>query len=271
MQARQETTASASGRQPGCVYTPTCQPLTANHQPQVRGMWGLLDMMDNYVTAVDAHMVVMGSQHLTSNDFNYVIGSITLSAVKRLHVPVLVVTANSRSNVRIGGDWTPPGSLAGGGAAAAGGPRGPNGDRVSANGAPAGPGGTGSGSAPGSGVSGPGPGVGRSGGGTGALRCLSLVENHARNMLSFLCTRLLDNKRGDRMLLAQVLVSAVPRWRRLKAGGGGRGTRQRSCLQRPGASAWNPRPCVVLSFPFGTVQGLARGDETRRDETGILG
>ncbi|GIL70316.1 hypothetical protein Vretifemale_1117, partial [Volvox reticuliferus] len=37
------------------------------------------------------------------------------------------------------------------------------------------------------------------------LRCLSLVENHARNMLAFLCTRLLDNKRGDRLLLAQVL------------------------------------------------------------------
>eukprot|EP00198_Chlamydomonas_reinhardtii_P001560 XP_001690896.1 predicted protein [Chlamydomonas reinhardtii] len=52
----------------------------------VRGVWGLIDVMDNYVSAVDARMVVMGSQHLTSNDFNYIIGSITLSALKRLHL-----------------------------------------------------------------------------------------------------------------------------------------------------------------------------------------
>ncbi|GLC44162.1 hypothetical protein PLESTB_000901400 [Pleodorina starrii] len=171
----------------------------------VRGMWGLLDMMDNYVSAVEAHMVVMGSEHLTSNNFNYVIGSITLSALKRLHVPVMVVTANSRCNLHIGGDWTPPGSLAGGGAAGAGGPRGPNGERLSAPGGapPPSPGGA-AGAGPGPVV--PGPGPGRPGTG-GALRCLSLVENHARNMLAFLCTRLLDNKRGDRLLLAQVLPS----------------------------------------------------------------
>ncbi|GLI58901.1 hypothetical protein VaNZ11_000682 [Volvox africanus] len=184
----------------------------------IRGVWGLLDMMDNYVTAVEAHMVVMGSEHLTSNDFNYVIGSITLSALKRLHVPVMVVTANSRCNIRIGSDWTPPGCLAGGGAAAAGGPRGPNGDRVNSCGVvAAGSGGAasvggGSGGAAntvGSGTTGP---AGASSGGPGrqstassGLRCLSLVENHARNMLAFLCTRLLDNKRGDRLLLAQVL------------------------------------------------------------------
>ncbi len=45
-----------------------------------------MDVMENYVNGVDARLVVMGSQHLTSNDFNYVIGSITLSAVKRLQV-----------------------------------------------------------------------------------------------------------------------------------------------------------------------------------------
>lgn len=183
-------------------------------------MWGLLDMMEQYVTAVEAQMVVMGSEHLTSNDFNYVIGSITLSALKRLHVPVMVVTANSRCNVNIGGDWTPPGCLAAGGAAGAGGPRGPNGERVSGSvpaaaatgcggggGGSSAVGGGGSGSPAPVNIGGPGPGPVRPGMLGGALRCLSLVENHARNMLAFLCTRLLDNKRGDRLMLAQVLVS----------------------------------------------------------------
>ncbi len=40
-------------------------------------MWGLIDVMENYVSAVDAKLVVMGSQHLTSNDFNYGKGLVT--------------------------------------------------------------------------------------------------------------------------------------------------------------------------------------------------
>lgn len=43
-------------------------------------MWGLIDVMDNYVSAVDAKLVVMGSQHLTSNDFNYGEGPATGTA-----------------------------------------------------------------------------------------------------------------------------------------------------------------------------------------------
>ena len=142
---------------------------------QVRGVWGLIDVMDNYVSAVDARMVVMGSQHLTSNDFNYIIGSITLSALKRLHVPVMVVTANSRQNCAIGSDW----EAAAGGGGAAGGKKGGAGG--------------GGGAKPGSG---------------GGVRCLTLVENqnYAKNMMGFLCTQLLDGKRGDRLLLAQVQV-----------------------------------------------------------------
>ncbi|KXZ49931.1 hypothetical protein GPECTOR_19g382 [Gonium pectorale] len=155
----------------------------------VRGEYGLMDVMDNYVNAVEAQMVVMGSQHLTSNDFNYVIGSITLSALKRMHVPVMVVTANSRHNMQIGGDWgladPAGGGGAGGGAgAASAGGAGASGNRVST------PGGGGAG--------------GKGSAGSTGLRCLSLVENHARNMLTFLCTRFLDAKRGDRLLLAQV-------------------------------------------------------------------
>ncbi|KAG2446024.1 hypothetical protein HXX76_000626 [Chlamydomonas incerta] len=134
----------------------------------VRGVWGLIDVMDNYVSAVDARMVVLGSQHLTSNDFNYIIGSITLSALKRLHVPVMVVTANSRQNCAIGADWEAAAAAGGGGRKAGGG--------------------------------------GAKPGAAGGVRCLTLVENqnYAKNMMGFLCTQLLDTKRGDRLLLAQV-------------------------------------------------------------------
>ncbi|KAG2452583.1 hypothetical protein HYH02_002820 [Chlamydomonas schloesseri] len=137
----------------------------------VRGVWGLIDVMDNYVSAVDARMVVMGSQHLTSNDFNYIIGSITLSALKRLHVPVMVVTANSRQNCAIGADWEAAANAASGG--------GKKGSGAAAAAKPA---------------------------GGGGVRCLTLVENqnYAKNMMGFLCTQLLDGKRGDRLLLAQV-------------------------------------------------------------------
>lgn len=69
---------------------------------QVRGPLGLLDSMERFVEAVEeAHgvspVVVMGSVQLTSNVFNYVVGSITLSAIRRLSgTPVVVVTANSK-------------------------------------------------------------------------------------------------------------------------------------------------------------------------------
>eukprot|EP00798_Chlamydomonas_sp_ICE-L_P015971 gene15971-22102_t len=66
----------------------------------VRGSLGLLDAMEKYVVqlGVDSMTVVMGSAQLTSNVFDYVVGSVTLSAIKRLlGIPVIVVTANSKT------------------------------------------------------------------------------------------------------------------------------------------------------------------------------
>ena len=82
------------------------------------------------------------SSQLTSNVFDYVVGSVTLSAIKRLlGVPVVVVTVNSK-NVP-----TKPGA---------------------------------------------------------SLRGMVVVEGHSRDMLSYMCTRMLDIHRGDKMLLGQV-------------------------------------------------------------------
>ena len=63
---------------------------------------GLLEGMERYVAACEEEhgaepLVVMGSTMLTSNVFSYVVGSVTLSAIKRLApVPVVVVTANTK-------------------------------------------------------------------------------------------------------------------------------------------------------------------------------
>ncbi len=139
-----------------------------------------------------------------------VIGSITLSVIKRLHTPVMVVTANSRANLNIGSDLpgqgehaTQNGSTGGGSASGGGGGR--NGtSRGGAQGSVGGGGGSSSQGGGGAGLR-----------GSHGLRFLALVENqsYARNMLSYMCTSLMDGKRGDRLLLAQVQV-------RRAAGGG---------------------------------------------------
>lgn len=100
-------------------------------------------MSDCAVTHGTRPVVVMGSVQLTSNVFSYVVGSITLSAIRRLSgVPVVVVTANSKQAPTKAG-----------------------------------------------------------------MRCMALVEGHARAMLSFLCTTVLDTPRGDKLMLGQVMAS----------------------------------------------------------------
>ena len=45
-----------------------------------------MDCMERYVSQVDASLVVMGSNQLTSSVFDYVMGSVTVSCCKRLQV-----------------------------------------------------------------------------------------------------------------------------------------------------------------------------------------
>ncbi|KAL6752576.1 hypothetical protein V8C86DRAFT_2751570 [Haematococcus lacustris] len=114
----------------------------------VRGASGLLDCMEAYVSSSMAAagarpLVIMASQQLTSNVFGYVVGSVTLSMVRRLAgTPVLVVTANTKQ--------LPP--------------------------------------KPG-------------------MKVMVLAEAHSKNMLGYVCSNLLDQARGDRLLLAQVQAS----------------------------------------------------------------
>ena len=65
---------------------------------------GLLDCLESYVAACDATLVVMGSQAMTSQvtisgtmASAALVGSVTLSCIKRLAgLPMVVVTANTR-------------------------------------------------------------------------------------------------------------------------------------------------------------------------------
>lgn len=138
---------------------------------QIRGPWGLLDVMERYVGGVGAALVVMGSQQLTSSNVTYVAGSVALSAISCLNTPVMVVTVNSTNTLRAHQSS-----------------------------------GTGLGMAMGGvGVSGLRGGAGSGGGGAvGFQRVVALVEGHARGLLPLLCSKLLDGARGDKLMLAQV-------------------------------------------------------------------
>ena len=69
-----------------------------------KGYSGLLDCLERYATSVDATLAVMGSQAMTSNavaggsssSIGGAANSVTLSCVKRLQLPIVVVTANTR-------------------------------------------------------------------------------------------------------------------------------------------------------------------------------
>ena len=77
-------------------------------QPRVdvvpKGYSGLLDCLELYATSVSATLVVMGSQAMTSiavaggssSSIGGAANSVTLSCVKRLQLPIVVVTANTR-------------------------------------------------------------------------------------------------------------------------------------------------------------------------------
>eukprot|EP00798_Chlamydomonas_sp_ICE-L_P015968 gene15968-22099_t len=62
----------------------------------VKGYAGMLDCLDSYVMASGATLVVMGSLCLTAANLNSM-GSVTLSCMKRLNVPIMVVTVNSKN------------------------------------------------------------------------------------------------------------------------------------------------------------------------------
>lgn len=77
--------------------------LTVRSDVLVRGEGNsLLDMMESYLDreCVRSHcIVVMGSQKITSSVFDSVVGSVTLSFIRRLvGVPVIVVTLNSKQS-----------------------------------------------------------------------------------------------------------------------------------------------------------------------------
>uniref|UniRef100_A0A7S2VUP2 Uncharacterized protein n=1 Tax=Chlamydomonas chlamydogama TaxID=225041 RepID=A0A7S2VUP2_9CHLO len=68
----------------------------------VKGYTGLLECMESYADAVDATLIVMGSQCLTSSasmgtTLSLAMGSVTLSCLKRFTRPMAVVTANSKN------------------------------------------------------------------------------------------------------------------------------------------------------------------------------
>lgn len=68
----------------------------------IRGEGSLLDMMESYLDKEcrrSQTLVVMGSQKVTSSVFDSVVGSVTLSFLRRLvGVPVIVVTLNSKQS-----------------------------------------------------------------------------------------------------------------------------------------------------------------------------
>lgn len=70
----------------------------------VKGYMGLLECMESYVVSVDASLVVMGSQAIVSQPLcpsgivsaQAVVGSVTLSCMKRLRLPMAIVTPQTR-------------------------------------------------------------------------------------------------------------------------------------------------------------------------------
>ena len=129
----------------------------------VKGYAGLLDCLESYVDACEATLVVMGSQAITSQPIisgttasAAVVGSVTLSCIKRLAgMPMLVVTANTRL-VQLNERGMPVKQLSGSG-------------RQSGSG------------------NGNGPSLMASGK-REAPRVLAVVEAHSKPMLQFLCS-----------------------------------------------------------------------------------
>jgi len=62
----------------------------------VRGPYGLLERMEMYLDEVQPKLLIMGSGQLTAPTANYAVGSVTVALLRRVSLPVLVVTANSR-------------------------------------------------------------------------------------------------------------------------------------------------------------------------------
>ena len=129
----------------------------------VKGYAGLLDCLESYVDACEATLVIMGSQAITSQPIisgttasAAVVGSVTLSCIKRLAgMPMLVVTANTRL-VQLNERGMPVKQLSGSG-------------RQSGSG------------------NGNGPSLMASGK-REAPRVLAVVEAHSKPMLQFLCS-----------------------------------------------------------------------------------
>ncbi|KAG2494492.1 hypothetical protein HYH03_007261 [Edaphochlamys debaryana] len=72
--------------------------IEAHADVEVKGLGGLLDCMEAAVRKLEPHMVVMASAALTMSNLNTasVMGSVTLSCLKRLTLPIAVVTSNSK-------------------------------------------------------------------------------------------------------------------------------------------------------------------------------
>ena len=60
-----------------------------------------MSSMDNYVRAVGADLVVMATRALSARVLGTtaVLGSVTLAAVKRINVPLLIINANSAAAI----------------------------------------------------------------------------------------------------------------------------------------------------------------------------
>jgi nucleotide-binding universal stress UspA family protein len=74
------------------IPDPHSDAVRTRQPPQARGEAGLLDCMESYLASSRASLVVLGSVHLT---LSTAIGSVVLTLLRRLSLPMLVVTANS--------------------------------------------------------------------------------------------------------------------------------------------------------------------------------
>jgi nucleotide-binding universal stress UspA family protein len=75
---------------------------------KVKGCDGLLDCLEKYVLECDASVVVMGSKAISSVSHNgpaAAIGSVTLSCIRRLKLPMAIVTPQTRLLKSNDGSW----------------------------------------------------------------------------------------------------------------------------------------------------------------------
>lgn len=164
----------------------------------VKGEAGLLDCLEDYASSREANLIVMGSQAMTtqttlvgSSVTAAAVGSVAFSCLKRLRLPMAIVTANTRlGGGAAGGGGTPSGSM--GGAVSGGG----SSDPFSSLPSSAWP-------------SSSKLQHSQSQGHQPQLRCMAVVEGHARPMIQYLCGSCLDPLRGDRLLLGQVFTSRM--------------------------------------------------------------